>query len=193
MPTTATKERPIIMSADSVRAILAGKKTQTRRVVKPQPLSSGGGMWGVGSGELISHAEMMARCPYGHRGDRLWVKEACATYDKGRAVVYAADVDADSYDNLCPHLYVRRSPLFMPRWASRLTLEITAVRVERVQDISSTDIIHEGVTARSEGIDDDDRANMDEFARRWDALNAKRGFQWASNPWVWVLSFTKVD
>jgi len=85
--------------------------------------------------------------------------------------------------------------IFMPRWASRLTLEVTGVRVERVQDISEEDAETEGVEPPM--LHPDDPANLDvargAFADLWDAINAKRGYGWASNPWVWVVTFTRVQ
>lgn len=191
-------ERGIIMQAESVRAILAGRKTQTRRVVKPQPYSGAEPIGRAASqfGGRKSGFGWAFRIPDGSKtgqacwapwapGDRLWVREAwreCETFPDGeRAVAYAATDESPRY----PQGYVAkwRNPRFMPRWASRLTLEVVEVRVQRVQEISEDDALAEGVRP-------DYRPA---FERAWDDLNAKRGFPWASNPWVWAVTFKRVE
>lgn len=193
------KERPMIMGAESIRGIYARWKTQTRRVLKPQPnnitslvewntaaeafvpwnwTTSGSNSGGARTGTPIS-------CPYGVPGDRLWVREAWAkdsTVDGG-ARYYATDQISD--------LRKKRSPLFMPRWASRLLLEVTAVRVERLHEITPADAIAEGVRPRADcfTIDCDTPNPVDEYRGAWNFLNAKRGFPWDRNPWVWVVEF----
>ena len=166
------KERPIIMTGESVRAILEGRKTQTRRVIKPQPRN--GKDW---------------RCPYGQSGGRLWVRETWQAQSitgewwhkvkkderplHNWSVVDRATLPASL--NEMPPKWI--SPLFMPRWASRITLEVTGVRVERVQDISEDDAIAEGTGSTSV------------YRLLWDSINAKRGYSWDSNPWVWAVGF----
>lgn len=230
------KERPIIMAAESVRAILAGRKRQMRRAVKPQPRHMNGivPMWGVSPppdpvefGEKWCWREAGPdypddssddrRCPYGVPGDRLWVKE---TYIVGHADGHggwsvlrpsgASDQDGRvfyraSFREPPPHsagALPWRTSLFMPRWASRLTLEVTGVRVERLQDISEEDAKAEGVERDTEPCDHR-RFTCDEvncagstyrstFWDRWDAINAKRA-PWSSNPWVWVVEFRLLE
>lgn len=177
------RERPIIMSSESVRAILAGTKTQTRRVVRIRDFAD------------TDKQPEISRCPYGRGGGHLWVKEAWRPYirigtinERGdQGVTYLADKSQKSDPRGGPlfqtaKALASRSPLFMPRWASRLTLEITEIRVQRVQEISEEDAKYEGVPMGCQCC----------FAERWDALNAKRGFPWSENPWVWALSFQLV-
>ena len=185
------KERPILFSSEMVRAILDGRKTQTRRVIKPQPpegydLYRFIGKWG----EFENHIEPLGKysipCPYGVIGDQLWVKEK-----------YALVPNGVGYD---PGYVIRdpewhwKSSLFMPRWASRITLEITGIRVERVQDITYLDCIAEGMNSnmplndRGEG-----SIEKDAYAHLWDKINKSRGYSWDSNPFVWCLSFRRID
>lgn len=161
------KERPIIMGADSVRAILEGRKTQTRRVINPRK-------------------SVMERCPYGKVGDRLWVRETFKIADSvtvnGIApVLYKADCSGFALANIDRW----ESPMFMPRKLSRITLEITDIRVERVQDITAQEAIAEGVR--------DEYEPISMYRELWQKLNAKRGYPWEKNPWVWVISFKVVQ
>lgn len=203
------KERPILFSAPMVRAIRDGLKTQTRRVVKFKPLEPGLNLnasslsaghyctdapqhgWVIYSrdGRGVWHQRTKrVRCPYGQPGDRLWVREAWAMNEPPSGAVYRADGEAH-------HGWPARwkPSIHMPRWASRTTLEITGVRVERVQDISLADAEAEGYTSLMQH--DPEREFFDAisyFARRWDALNKKRGFGWDVNPWVWAVTFKGV-
>lgn len=210
-------ERPIIMSAESVRAILDGRKTQTRRVIAPQPWEGHGtplvgvyaptivdrhGEEGPGPdtfGAFTEDGEWAVRCPYGQPGDRLWVREAwhacphCCDHEDGcfygpRLGRYRADW-GDQLARKCEAHSRWRSPLHMPRWASRLTLEITEVRVQRVQEITRGDAMEEGCPFANLAAGPDPR---DWYREVWDALNARRGHPWVSNPWVWALTFTVV-
>lgn len=193
------KERPILFSAPMVRAILDGRKTQTRRIVKPQPTITDNGCprWGTysgkrmymvprraGGGSAVTMTDLIGEyCPYGQPGDRLWVRETWAKWaNKNRVAQYRCDVPDDRQ-----HLYTWTPSIFMPRWASRITLEITGVRVQRVQEISELDCEAEiGATAHSLG----DSAYMF-FTALWNEINAKRGYGWDSNPWVWALTFRR--
>jgi hypothetical protein len=144
-------------------------------------------------------------CPYGVLGDLLYVKETWAELathgfgpmgdeHRGSEVVYRANGDAEE-DDVVRAEGGWKSPLFMPRWASRITLEIAAVKVERLQDMSAPDAVSEGVTIEGSGmLDACDIASQarEKFRSLWDALNAARGFSWQSNPWVWSLSFRRV-
>jgi len=212
------KERPIIFTADSVRAILEGRKMQTRRVVKPQPV----GHWGSrvpplagGVLQCITVADWKPRdayirCPYGVVGDRLWVRETWQGWhssgeelDRGVEHESASYVTYKADGKSFPVEW--RSPLFMPHWASRITLEITDVRVQRVQEINKADAIAEGISVFPLQSADDpsawyqsapgvnqQRSARASYAALWDSINAKRGFSWQSNPWVWCLTFRKL-
>jgi len=253
------KERPISFRADMVRAILDGRKTKTRRVVKPQPTHEliqfdedvRGVLWcerrpGV---PIVGDDEPTWRCPYGETSDRLWVKESwridCWDPEYGITTLqYRADGalrepdghwpdtgdeirDQDAWDRYwgqCAEDAQKalgdptmehgwggdpgwdwepgdgpcrwRGGRFMPRWASRITLEITDVRVERVQEISEDDVLAEGCGLRpwylnASGYPEGPRTAG--FAELWDSINAKRGYPWEDNPWVWVVEFERVE
>jgi hypothetical protein len=206
---------PILFSGPMIRAILDGRKTQTRRVVKPQPPD---GIDNVGDGETFCDFESGKtwRSPYGYDGDRLWVRETWRSWrwndrvkprefaerwgddDPQLYIGYDADNDV-TRDGLTMDGKTRVS-IHMPRWASRITLELTDVRVERLQEISDDDAKAEGVepnlwadlnpdgTPRAgESI-----AHRAAFHELWDSINGKRGFGWTANPWVWVIEFTRV-
>lgn len=234
------RERPILFSTPMVQAVLDGRKTMTRRVVKmtkDEPLTNVS--WGYtcftpdgyislrgvhASGE---YGESFIRNPYGKVGDRLWVRE---TFSEGynyryegdsRIKVphfkYRADFVGKSLDGIFVNgtpkkpvkdqsdLYVWKPSIFMPREACRINLEITGVRVERLQEITEAD-------ARDEGVGDEDavmRVDSDIlptarllgepfendrvwFAHLWNELNGKRGFGWDVNPWVWIIEFKRI-
>ena len=210
------KERPILFSAPMVRAILNGTKTQTRRVApirKLDILRSPGDMvtWSVSfmkavKGVLGSHSggkftDLQARSiiaskynPYGQPGDRLWVRETYFRDEEDGAILYAANPDDfevvhhNKVETGSPR-YNWKPSIFMPRWASRITLEITAVRVERLQDISEKDAWAEGC----EGFDDDvtgGKSGYTEFAELWESINGPGS--WEANPWVWAIEFKRV-
>lgn len=218
------KERPILFSASMARAILAGEKTQTRRVMKPQPwlipgtpYITGGWMWtrsGDGDGEGLDWginapmdevgAALAKYCPYGQPGDRLWVREsfrfgsapndasgqgiALFGSDASSAIPHP-DMEMGRY-NWCRR-YVPVSAIHMPRWACRLLLEVTGVRVERVQEITEDDARAEGMEVLSVGTAT--WSNRQSFAVLWDQINGKRaGCAWDNNPWVWVIEFRRV-
>ena len=211
-PDLTARERPIVFGAPMVRAILDGRKTQTRRIVKPQPPQPFPGGVGptweywpdrevfVPMGTLVDFtAEMRGgiRCPYGQPGDRLIVRERWATdpcYDhfKPSALKTSWPILYESGDGRCftRGFHRVRSPIHMPRWASRLTLEVTGVLVERVQEISEADAVAEGtapINIRVDAIDFPYRAG---YAALWDSINGKGS--WASNPWVWALEFRRI-
>lgn len=211
-----TKERPIIFSDEMVRAILDGRKTQTRRVVKPHA------DWGDHPHGIDLPAQMDAfaapdwrhtHCPYGKPGDRLWGREAhavvpatayAASHDDGVPLPHRVSPDGhmwavyrQGWTRCAPGRW--RPSIHMPRWASRILLEVTDVRVERVQDLSEQDAQAEGVVPADEPLDVDDAgivtwapSHREAFAHLWDSINAKRGYGWASNPWVWVVGFKRV-
>lgn len=199
---TKVKEYPILFTGEMVRAILDGRKTQTRRVVKSQPNGSidhcyrcpdGRFNWcfasGVGAGDPWP-------CPYGVPGNNLWVREGhgfCPKTYKPGGVIYRSDGEDDHVMT-----YEWRPSIHMFRKDSRITLEVTEVRVERVQKIRADsspfghdDVGEEGCPLRRGCFHYDDRA-MTWFRELWDSINAKRGFSWESNPWVWIVSFKKI-
>lgn len=182
------KERPILFSGPMVRALLAGTKTQTRRTCK-------------GARELSCSQDWpLSTCPYGRVGERLWVRETFRQGYGSMSVHYAADPDEVSCGPWNPSI-------FMPRWASRITLEITDVRVQRLQEISEEDARAEGVPQDlaavcyvGEGQIRDGKyrvephqhiAAADHYACLWESINYKRA-PWSSNPWVWALTFRRV-
>lgn len=198
------KERPILFNAEMVRAILSRRKTQTRRPIT--------------KAKLIPVDDGVARhfihfCPYGQPGDRLWVKETFrhignystnANPKWSAVIMYEADnnvMDRGSWENLldCPREKwwnkVARPPwkpsLFMPRWASRIDLEIKGVRIERVQDITEGDAMDEG-RSPLETVDPVCRPGAAWFRELWDGINEPRGFGWEMNPFVWVIEFRRV-
>lgn len=199
-------EKPILFSGAMVRAILEGHKTQTRRVLKGIALE----MLGDGfTAEYVADTGNAAWCPYGRPGDRIWVRETfsrCGCDGCTKAWPMPWPLGKDNH----PVLYratrngtsglVWRPSIFMPRWASRITLEVTKVRVERVQEISEEDANAEGLTSNyQDGIAcssiPPERHKWHQpkrvfFSALWDSLNAKRGFGWDANPWVWVIEFT---
>lgn len=245
------KERPILFSAPMVRAIIAGRKTQTRRVMSPQPYS----VWGYGV--PLPHVDKQRRfgvhaafnvselrvdrwlpCPYGTPGDRLWVKETHAFFSidafkylygplaslglrayggapltpgchlrwqSGDAIVdYAAHPTSPEELRSSPGFSTWRSntpdrwrpSIFMPRWASRITLEVTGVRAERLHAITELDALAEGVEGKSvESVLDGQRGTYvvgsarDEFADLWRDINGAES--WDANPWVWVVEFAE--
>ncbi len=200
-------ERPILFSAPMVRAILAGTKTMTRRVIKPQPdrIHDGEPYWNIGGYRAyqVRSAKDILRmgtnnplvCPYGTVGTRLWVRESWAyETDFGTAtgsVLYRADGDHRETERGQPTDRWRAS-IFMPRWASRITLEITSVKVERVQDICEEEAVSEGAAFCNHGVEHDGRHYRCGFRVLWDSLNDERGFGWDKNPWVWCVSFRRV-
>lgn len=180
-------DHPILFSGAMVRAILEGRKTMTRRVCIPRfddrtPCEHYGPQGTDFMARHCEHGSEGQRCPHGLPGDRLWVRETFARCACGKQECTALYFRADGpVVNDGAQRYAWRPSIFMPRWASRITLELTAVRVERLQDMTDADAIAEGL----EGC-----AN---FRELWDSLNAKRGYSWAKNPWVWVLSFKRTE
>lgn len=196
------------MNTESVRGILDDKKTQTRRIVKPQPIwhpkrrfwaldqivKGHSFTWEEG---LIPNAPIKY-CPYGKIGDRLWVRETwtpwrgilcpCSGYCNCDKYLYKADPDTD-FANKCerPNERIRWKPsIFMPHIVSRILLEITDIRVERVQDIILDEIKAEGI--KIQDLQDLTLAR-ERFINLWNSINAKRGYGWNINPWIWVIVF----
>lgn len=188
------KERPIIFSGEMVRAILEGRKTQTRRVIKPQPeegdLVGFSFFSGAGAIEFRNYSEgvsQIVKCPYGQPGDRLWVREMWSNlWNPGNdpAIYYRANNDTPREIEKGNEKWL--SPIHMPRWASRITLEVVRVQAKRVQEISESDALAEGFP-----IDEWQKFYaIDWFQTIWNSINAKRGWGWEVNPWVWMVEFT---
>jgi hypothetical protein len=215
------REKPILMSAPMVRAILAGTKTMTRRLVKLphqnplgrwEPTTFGGpsggrtrdgetipehaAIWHTRTGEII--------CARWVVGDRLWVREAWRTereFDRlpprdlspASPVQYEAGPFAEVLDGKL------RPSMFMPRWASRITLEVTGVRVERLQDISEADAVAEGIDlqprlavySKDGGCKWEPANPIQVFCDLWESLNGPGS--WDANPWVWVVEFRRLE
>lgn len=188
-----SKERPILFSGEMVRAILDGRKTQTRRVMMPQPnpitgTPVRGKVYTSGWFEDGPAPDYVYKlCPYGQTGDRLWVRETWADCDPIR---FRADLFRGLWKD---NDQVWKPSIFMPRWASRITLEVLRVRVERVQDISEVDAKAEGVDLSCGPMVHSDYPNYKRtYHQLWDSINVKRGYPWASNPWVWVIEFRRL-
>lgn len=223
------KECPILFNGDMVRAILDGRKTMTRRVVKNQTpswhlLSKDYDVEGMeyfiatskpdsNSIKSILGAE---QCPYGQVGDRLWVRESWATdaqvddvkpsdLSKGETIVYLADDTVRTTGCRLISKGKNRPSTHMPRWASRILLEVTDVRVERLQDITEEDAKADGVAFFDEvhnhqpmymDYETDEfwlRTPKESFKSLWQSINKKRGYVWDANPWVWVVSFKVLE
>lgn len=215
------KERPILFSAPMVRAILAGTKTQTRRALRDQPcmlpyfnrghlsIRVRGAVY-----QAFSPNFPPVRCPYGQPGDRLWVRETWLDL-QGTGVeyrdrdgrlqrcAYGADTPPGSHGDEARKDYGLkwRPSIHMPRWANRITLEITGVRVERLQDISEADAISEGIESAYESWRDyrtDPAVNfpcadspISSYQTLWESINGTGS--WDANPWVWVLEFKRIE
>lgn len=184
-------DRPIIMSGESVRAIMAGLKTQTRRVIKPQPLQGLGYMMGCEKRYVIQcgedwpdDARDRVKIPY-QPGDTLWVKETWAATKDRSVIIHRAD---SMFNDCLPEdlAWVWTSPISMPRWASRLSLLVTDVRAQRVQDISEEDAMAEGMESAWAYAAFSLR---DRYEAAWNDINARRGFPFSSNPWVFAYTF----
>lgn len=235
MTDTATriKERGIRFSGEEVRATLDGRKTQTRRVIKPQPPNASrtdhqhwsyyytGDMWhpeascltyegdpNIGKWAYLGrtnsghHVDLIKpiKCPYGKPGDRLWVRETWqAVKDwQEHGEWFRDERERDEVrpdDPICyratdpnPDEIGWRPSIHMPRWASRILLEITDVRAERVRDITQIDAECEGTSYDKRG-----SGPIVRFKNLWDSLNAKRGHPWDNNDWVWVITSKPVE
>ncbi len=204
----------MICNAEMVRALLSGRKTQTRRIIKPQPEAT---LSGSLSGKWLSRPlnglllpkieDIAIHCPFGVVGDRIWVRETfqgplfdydlmdsyCkdpTPFEKPEFCVYKADgvpapefYDADDELHCC-----WRPSIHMPRWACRILLEITNVRVERLKSISDGDAIREGCSTADMMSGD---CVADVFARLWASIYGSDS--WNANPWVWVIEFKRVE
>lgn len=230
------QERPILFSVSMVKAILEGRKTQTRRVMKNVPPDAEGPFEAGMAPQSGPYSNQWAmkfdgkfvrqRCPYGQIADRLWVRETFVfecdvngnqpPFDDGRPIQRDETIDSVSSwtqphyratdpapDLVCQNpahdggpCYHWRPSIYMPRWASRITLEITKIRVERVQEISEEDAQAEGMEfSERVGLWTSPAGNCVDaslaYKYLWDSINAKRGFGWDKNPWAWVVEFNQ--
>lgn len=202
-------DRPILFSAPMVRALLAGTKTQTRRPVKPQPdyiCQDGTPARSTDTAKVRRGQMMTIPCPYGQPGDRLWVRESHWWFrDEHDPVIgyFPPKLTADDVKYRADGEVQGRTwrpSIHMPRWASRITLEVTTVRVERLQDISEADSVAEGIeSAYGEWRDyrTDPAINYPvcltpcaSYQTLWESINGPGS--WEANPWVWVVSFKRV-
>lgn len=225
------KERGMLFGAPMVLALLDGSKTQTRRLVKPQPMESDGQTYGGKifgpemyepaaydkHGEMVPGPEIFGiytedgdwgvKCPYGKPGDRLWVREAWSAHvSEDHLPPRECSRDIRFYEaehgmqrGLNPRIGKLRPSIFMPHWHSRITLEVTGVRVERLQDIHSADALAEGIYNLSDewhvdyGIPGVVRAQhpVRAYQLLWESINGAGS--WDANPWVWVIEFKRVE
>ncbi|WP_068634939.1 hypothetical protein [Thauera butanivorans] len=199
------KEHPVLFTGSMVRAIMEGRKAQTRRKVKPKQMGRITGPIGPGMAAEYHGIDndgcafySTLQCPYGQPGDRLWVREngwerpqrtprmMREGADTWEPYYYDADgiTDEDAAD-LKRWGFKRRPSIHMPRHCCRLVLEITGVRIERLQDISEAD-------AKAEGIPQSylSPSRIPEFSDIWESINGPGS--WGANPWVWVIEFKRV-
>ncbi|KPD29182.1 MULTISPECIES: hypothetical protein [Pseudomonas aeruginosa group] len=194
------KERPILFTGPMVRAILEGRKTVTRRVVKPQP-DFLGSMVDPNTPFKTLDAGLHARitCPHGQPGDRLWVREAWAAdaqvdaiaprdLSQGEPIWYPADFSVRQTGCSMISKGRGRPSIHMPRWASRILLEIIAVRVDRLHGITPNQCIAEGAWREKDKELGRGQEAIAAFADLWRST----GGDWDANPWVWVIEFKRV-
>lgn len=192
------KERPILLKNWEVNAILEGRKTQLRRVIKSQPVliadagkhstyAYRGGLYALDM--YKDNSNILEKCLYGQTGTHLWVRESWSTH------ACFDDVPTQNLESPSIHYWAdgpcqtgrKRPPILMPRWASRILLEITNVRIERLNDISEADAIAEGIEA------DDEYCAEENFSMQWNISNGWSWKGWNANPWVWVIDFRVVE
>jgi len=191
------KERPILFSAEMVRAILDGRKTMTRRVIKPQPISikrhSDFGKPNLTPTDKVLSEYFFADygsmykalyCPYGKVGDRLYVKEDIfihtSGWNNGTQISYQATNTLTRFDFDIEYNRSYRPAMLMNKKFTRIWLEITGIRVERVQEITKADAKKEGAK------------NILAFSELWDKINSVRGYGWYSNPFCWCIEFKRI-
>ncbi len=218
---SSQNKKPIIFNSDMVKAILAGHKTQTRRVLKVQPPSDKYKMilqidttsrerrknndkyhWAIVDGlNIVADQEIYFKLPYGGVGDRLWVRETIRTHDD-EMMTYVADGAPlyPSSDDERAWVWTRRvnstiPSIYMPRWASRILLEVTDDRVEWVQEITPAACEKEGLelTTHPNLICGKYNRIGDDFHKLWDSNNAKRGYAWEANPKIRVIKFKVLE
>lgn len=219
MEFVAVKERPILFNREMVRSVLSGIKTQTRRLINPQPISpgqgayfdayNGGPQWNWWAQDNKQYLSQIIRCPFGKPNDRLWVRETWMHIDDegdkfdglGTQIYYRAEQSKNSLEYARTQSLAWHPSIHMPRWASRILLEVTGVHVERVQDITEENAKNEGVGLYfedgSSGWGQYDSTHPSDYSHRWgfkriwDDLYSERN-SWGLNPWVWVIEFKRI-
>lgn len=214
-------ERPIIFNSEMVRAILDSRKTQTRRVIKGEIHIShksnevyGNYHWHPLHGKYMEAykkdtflARLSGRSPYGKVGDLLYVRESWqplyAYCNPSIGIVGACFRHRGGgrkfnpkFKNTGMHIddtYPNKPSIHMPKWATQVWLEITGIRVERAKDISEADVLAEGIEKHCTPTENGISTPTTRFVKLWDSINAKRGYGWKLNPWVWVIEFKKVN
>lgn len=196
-------EHPILFSTEMVQAILTGRKTQTRRVVKSELIIEQA-EFECGNRPNVIQSEPSLQywtensCPFGQVGDRIWVRETHAFIPKTAYRASNIDQIINPNDQETVAIFkagfdlsqtgIKWKPsIHMPRWASRLQLEITNIRIERLNDISEDDAIAEGMIA------DDDYCAEEYFSKLWNEINGWDEKGWNANPWVWVVEFKVIQ
>ena len=198
-----TKERPILFGSPMVKAILDGRKTQTRRVVFKDDCQECHQPWWC-AGKHWQDGDELLHCPYGQAGDRLWVRETWQAQNLDRQWWHEVKREDRTsmnwaWTNPVERAYLPMPPrwlpaIHMPRMACRITLEIVKVRAERLQDISGEDCVAEGIDCLYEPDTNvpADHYTRQTFAQLWNSINTSRGYGWDINPWVWVIEFKLV-
>ncbi|HBO0981495.1 TPA: hypothetical protein L4E58_001309 [Pseudomonas aeruginosa] len=206
------RERPILFNDQMVRAILEGRKTVTRRAVKDTGFYAIDAAIHGNEVALREREALSTRCPFGQPGDRLWVREAwqgplisdeeqaanqswwkdMTKFQDQAHCAYRASGDNNEYVDPDGYFHCKWKPsIHMPRWASRILLEITAVRVERLQDITEDQAIAEGIDTHPMGFYGNGCITAGgAFLELWESINGDG--RWAANPWVWVVEFKRV-
>jgi len=214
------REHPIIFNADMVRAVLDGRKTQTRRIMREQPEVipkedefGKPGFWvPFNTGKtMVRNEDMYIACPFGLKGDRLWVRETFRVHSRATdlaTLVYKAS-EQQSWTQQTHRVPIEKCnkpavvdkwtpSIHMPRWASRITLEITGVRVERLQAISEQDAAAEGCTFEAlrfkpgtREVEEMGHTAVYQFGGLWQSIYGADS--WQANPWVWVIEFKRVE
>jgi hypothetical protein len=190
-------EKPILFSTPMVQAILDGRKAMTRRIIKPQP-------------EFCIASDIRNRQPLAfwvdnarwvkpryQPGDILWVRETWSRDESGE-YVYRTNYGTTEDDSFPPSMFRWRPSIHMPKSAARIWLEVTNVRVERVQEITAHECILEGISSEDVLYNtpvsgDFAQYTINQFKNLWNSINAKRGYGWDTNPWVWVIEFERID
>jgi len=202
------KEKQILFSTPMVRAILEGRKTQTRRLIKPQPdgeikANIPYEFYGTKTERIFTDTKAyLAPCSV---GDILWVRETfCEVpYEYNHIPIKGGHITTPKYaykaDSKRDYTGIWKPSIHMPKAAARIWLEVTDVRVERLQEITEEAARAEGITRVEDGKWESEfrlgwfDGPIKAFRALWDSLNAKRGYPWESNPWVWVIDFRRVQ
>lgn len=219
------REKPILVSGPLIGPIQRGTKTQTRRIVNPQPIidqgweeEPGWAFFWKGKEDGLLERDILKLCPHGQPGDRLWVREAHGIGKHAGEVIFKADggwSEMQGFNKFALDKGRWIPSIHMKRVNSRIDLEITDLRIQRIQDISPEDAYAEGLgkitkdgnffkfgMADRDGMPGNDNYGwpwdqwetdpVAAFRKLWDAINAERGFGWDTNPWVWAISFKKI-